>query len=450
MTIDSDAFRERIGLLIGQEAVRTQGGTGSWSIDLRAPLAVVTPTTLEQMVEMVKLADGEDFVIAPAGNGSWLHLGNVMERVDMVLRTAKLNRMLEFEPRDLTCSVEAGMSVVDLQKLTGAHGLFLPLDPPAGLKATVGGLAAANRSGPARLRFGTMRDWVLGIEILHADGSLSKAGGKVVKNVSGYDLDKLYVGSLGTLGILTKLNLRLAPIPEARKTLCFAAPSSESVRAFTQELRRRTPLEPAAMVAADPLARAWLPPDAAALPPPAGEGWAVAVRFADVEAAVEWQIGETRRLAAAHGFAEAGDPVGGEAGARLWTALSDFPIPWGKLVIRASFLANHLWVFLDKARVAASEAGVECGVLAHPALGIAFLKLGRPAKAESAVAMIEAMCAAARTSHGNVLIEAAPPAVKLAIDVWGDPPPALEIMRRIKHAYDPKRIFNRGRFAGRI
>lgn len=450
MAIDSDAFRERIGLLIGQEAVRTQGGTGAWSIDLKAPLGVITPTSLDHMIEMVKLADREGFIVAPVGNGSWLHLGNIPERVDMVLRTAKLNRMIEFEPRDLTCSVEAGMSVVDLQQLAAAHGLFLPLDPPLGLRATVGGLAAANRYGPARLRFGTMRDWVLGVELLHVDGSISKAGGKVVKNVSGYDLSKLYVGSLGTLGIIVRLNLKLAPIPECRQTLCFTAQRATSLAEFTRELRAKTPLAPAALAAANLPARQALPADASPLPEPPADGFAVAVRYADRTETVEWELGLTRTLAAAHGFIEAGPPVTGEAGAKLWTAISDFTVPWGKIVLRATLLPGRLWAFLDAALAIVRAGSLECGTLLHPALGIAYLKLPRPPKVEAAAPMIDAIRASARETGGNVIVEAAPPAVKQAIDVWGDPPAGIELMRQIKQLYDPKGILNRGRFVGRI
>ncbi|MBI1849755.1 MAG: FAD-binding oxidoreductase [Planctomycetes bacterium] len=450
MTIDSDAFRERIGLLIGQEAVRTQGGTGAWSVDLRAPFAVVTPADLREITEMVKLANAEGLQVAPAGNGSWLHLGNIPERVDMVLRTTKLNRMVEFEPRDLTCTVEAGMSVVDLQKLVAVHGLFLPLDPPFGLRATVGGLAAANRYGPARLRYGTMRDWVLGATLLHADGSTSKAGGRVVKNVSGYDLTKLYIGSLGTLGVLVSLNLKLAPIPENRIALLGLAPSASAVDGFLKEVRRLTPLQPAAFVAVDAAARKDLHADAGPLAEPGPDAFAVAVRFADTAEVVEWACNETRRMAAAHGFVEAGEPLTGEKEAKFWTAISDFPVPWGKIVLRATTLPGQLLPFAAKARDAVRAASLEPAMLLHPALGVTYLRLARPPKIETAAPLIEAVRKIAAEGGGNVIVEAAPPAVKERIDVWGEPAESIEIQRKIKQLYDPNRIFNRGRFLGRI
>src|SRR5712692_2625439 len=189
------------------------------AIDGIASTPRVTPASREEMAEALRLADSRGQAVAPVGGGTQLDLGMPPARLDLVIETTRLNTVVEYEPADLTVTVEAGLRFDELQKRLGEQGQFLALDPPAAPGATLGGLMATNASGPLRYAYGTARDVVIGTRVANPDGTITHAGGRVVKNVAGYDLNKLYIGSLGTLGVIVELSFKLAPIPPTTNTI---------------------------------------------------------------------------------------------------------------------------------------------------------------------------------------------------------------------------------------
>src|SRR3954464_14425830 len=194
----------------------------------------------------------------PWGGGTRISLGFPPRAADLVVQTAKLNEIVEYEPADLTVTVQAGMRMAELQARLRAEGQMLALDPAAADRATIGGLIAANASGPLRLLYGTARDLVIGTRVVNADGVISKAGGRVVKNVAGYDLNKLYVGSLGTVGVIVELSFKLHPLPQAQGLLLASFGSAEDA-AGTIAALMRSPLGPGAIEVLDAGAAAGLP-----------------------------------------------------------------------------------------------------------------------------------------------------------------------------------------------
>src|SRR5258708_6536249 len=188
-------------------------------IDVMSSVARVTPASREELAEALHAADSRGQAVAPVGAGTQLDLGMPPSRLDLVIETTRVNKVVEYEPADLTVTVEAGLRFADLQKQLAEQGQFLALDPPAAPGATIGGLIATNASGPLRFAYGTARDLVIGTRVANPDGTVTHAGGRVVKNVAGYDLNKLYIGSLGTLGIIVPLSLKLAPVPPATHTI---------------------------------------------------------------------------------------------------------------------------------------------------------------------------------------------------------------------------------------
>jgi glycolate oxidase FAD binding subunit len=184
-------------------------------VDGRTPCGVVFPGSAEEVARVVRVAATAGVPVVPWGGGTQMHRGAPPADGAVVLGLRRLDRVLEHEPADLTATAEAGITVDLLQAALGARGQWLPLDPPAPAETTLGGVLAANLSGPRRHGYGTARDHVIGIRVVTADGQLVRAGGKVVKNVAGYDLAKLYIGSRGTLGIVVDATLKLRPCPEA-------------------------------------------------------------------------------------------------------------------------------------------------------------------------------------------------------------------------------------------
>src|ERR671913_300547 len=182
------------------------------------PDFVVEPGSIEEISAVMKLAASEDLAVAPRGSGTKMHIGDPPRRLDLIVSTARMNEVLEHTPGDQIVRLEAGVKLEDLQKHISGSDQMLAIDPPES-GSTIGGIVAANSSGPRRYRYGTIRDLIIGMTVVLHDGTVAKAGGKVVKNVAGYDLSKLFTGSLGTLGVIATCNFRLHPRPETARTV---------------------------------------------------------------------------------------------------------------------------------------------------------------------------------------------------------------------------------------
>ena len=221
---------------------------GDYAVDGIAPQAAVFPAKSEDVSEVLSFATGEGKRVTPWGGGTQMSLGNVPTGVDLVLGLSRLDRLHFHEPADLVASVEAGVTLASLQSTLARRGQFLPLEVPFPALATVGGVLAANSSGPSRLAYGTARDWLIGIVVAQADGTVTKSGGRVVKNVTGYDLNKLYIGSLGTLGVILEATFKLAPMPEDKRTLIGTYSSLSAAMQAAEELFRSSPTPQALLV----------------------------------------------------------------------------------------------------------------------------------------------------------------------------------------------------------
>src|SRR4051812_47178313 len=172
-----------------------------------------------EVSQVVREANESNQVVIPRGGGTRMGLGFPPTAADVLLHTTNLDRVVDYEPADLTLTIEAGATLEEVQELLRPEGQFLALDPPLASQSTLGGIIASNASGPLRLAYGSARDLVIGTRVVNADGISTKAGGRVVKNVAGYDLNKLYIGSLGTVGIVVELSFKLWPLPHAEATL---------------------------------------------------------------------------------------------------------------------------------------------------------------------------------------------------------------------------------------
>src|SRR5439155_13669658 len=228
---------------------------------------------------IVALAHDDGLVVVPRGGGSALELGRPPARVDVVIDLSGLDQVLEYNPDDLTITVQAGITAGALAALLAPRRQFLALDPPGAATRTLGGMTATNATGPLRVRYGTMRDLLLGVRFVQADGQVTWGGSKVVKSVTGYDVPKLMVGALGTLGVLTELTLRLHARPEVERTSLVLLPDARVVQALVARILD-TPLQPNRLEAFDAAT-------AAALGAPASPG--IAISFGSVEAAVAEQ-----------------------------------------------------------------------------------------------------------------------------------------------------------------
>jgi glycolate oxidase FAD binding subunit len=415
---------------------------GPYVVDGRTPGAVVLPGTTAEVQRVVRAAAEAGWPVVPWGGGTRMALGPPPREGALVLVTRRLRRVVEHEPGDLTATVEAGLTIEALQAALGARGQWLPLDPPLPGRATLGGVLAATTAGPRRQLYGTARDLVIGLRIVGPDGELVRAGGKVVKNVAGYDLAKLHIGALGTLGILVEVSLKLRPRPEADRGLLGAFPNAPAALAAARGL---VDLGPHSLEAIDAVLVGAGEPLGPRRP---GERALLLVAFEGLQATVAWQCAEAgRRLRAGAALAvtaldEAGTTLALDA-VRDCRA-SEAPA-WAvaTVVVPGAALARYL-------AAAVQAASPALAVAAHAGLGIATLFLGAggepPPSTAQAIAVLEALRAGARAHEGHLRLDRAPLPVKEKMSVWEPPGPTHSLMRAIKTRLDPAGVMNPGRF----
>lgn len=398
------------------------------------------PASAEALADALRDASARDQPIVPWGAGRLQHLGGPPPPGALILGTSALARVLDYTPADLTITVEAGASLGAIQDLLRPHAQWLPWDPPAPADATIGGLLAAGRSGALRLGYGTPRDWALGMRVALGDGRLVKSGGKVVKNVAGYDLHKLHIGALGTLGVIVEVTFKLAPLPERVESLGAVCPRPVAL-ALSEQLRAH-PLAPVSLALAERVGGlADLPGDPAHT--------RLVVRFAGVDRAVERQIRTARERIERAGATPI--PLGDQQSQAVWGALSAFaaPSPAPDLLIRAGAPASALADTLGALARCAPPGGDPAQVVGYAGVGLAYARWPIPATvAPGGVAAALEELRAALAPGGYAVVEDAPADLRARLDIWGPPPPTLALMRALKAQWDPRGTLNPGRYLG--
>lgn len=341
-----------------------------------------------------------------------------------VVETTSLGRLLAHDPADMTVSVEAGMPLRDLQEVLREKGQWLALDPPTeGAGATVGGLLATGDSGPRRLRYGGLRDLVIGITIVLADGTVARVGGKVIKNVAGYDLSKMFYGSLGTLGLVAEVVLRLHP-----------RPGTSATATLTCSAQRATDIAVALMASAlEPAAVDWVQaPDAG--PDGAADG-RLAVRFEGTAAGVQAQRAGAAELLA--GGAEPQWSTGDEE-QELWDSLAAEHLPADTATsASAATLPTRTPAVAAALAEAARAAGATGRLASRPALGLHTARLSGPGDAVAAAFQSWRTQVLDGGTGASVLLRDRPADVDDAVDALGPAPAAVELMRSLKRRLDP-------------
>ncbi len=387
----------------------------SYQVDGLAPQVAVRPGSYEEVANVLRYARSEGLAVIPWGGGTMMHAGNVPSRYDIALSLSRLDQLIEHEPADLTVTCQAGMALTQLQRHLGASGQLLPLGPFPEAEATIGGILAANASSAVRYAYGAPRDVTIGLRVVTADGHLTRAGGKVVKNVAGYDLCKLYIGSLGTLGVIVEATFKVAPVPKAQSAVSLAFPTPAAACSFGTELLRRG-LSLRAMQLLGPLRDSAIP-------------WRLDLDLAGSPLAVQRSQKEITALAAG-GVASPVTPDAGQtAPATLACKLSVLPSQLPTLIARLTELDD----------LPAIEALPTIGVLRASWTQI-----------DDAEATLERVRSIASTLNTSCIVERCPIELKRKIDVFGDAPPSFDLMRRVKEQFDPTSVLSPGRFLGRL
>jgi glycolate oxidase FAD binding subunit len=393
------------------------------------PSFVVEPGSVEEMSGLMRLFSREGLAVAPRGGGTKMYLGDPPRELDVILSTARMNGVIEHVPGDQVVRVQAGIRLEDLQERLAGSDQMLAIDPPE-RGATIGGIVAANSSGPRRLRYGTVRDLIIGIRVVLSDGTVSKAGGKVVKNVAGYDLSKLFTGSLGTLGVIAEANFRLHPVREVAKTVLIEVDDPGAIEGAAQDLTH----SPFSQFVLDALEMRW-----------EGDKGILAVLFEGIEAGVEAQTATASQLVRSYGEVRVLEEDEG-----LWEDLRQRPWSEGGVGLKVNAPPADLGAVLESVLGAAGRRDVEARIAGHAGTGVTFVGLlggGEDANAEITEELREIW----RRRGGSVVLESGPVGLKRRVGTWGTGGrDDLGLMRRVKEKFDPRGTLNPGRFIGGI
>ncbi len=414
-------LQSELGGIVGSEYV--QPATSADMVDGVQPQLVVSPGSGDEVARVLRLANAAGLAIAPRGGGTKLGWGNRPERLDLVVSTRRLNEVLEHAWGDMTATVQAGCTVSAFQHQLAQHGQHLVLDPLWLDAATIGGILATNDSGALRVRFGTLRDLILGITVALPDGTLAKSGGKVVKNVAGYDLPKLMTGALGTLGIIVDATFRLYPLPAETTILRVAPASIQSANDLMVRVLDST-LVPTGLqchVAVNQAPEVW-------------------IRFEGMRAALEAQLEQLRQICEATSISQTLTTHD------LWPGLRRM---WQRsqatLICKTSVLPSDIAAMVKAVERVARPLRLDWELVAQ-AVGVGSLRL-HGANDQALLAALTIIRAEITTLGGTVVVLDAPLGVKQQIDVWG-PTKAPALMRRVKDHFDPQHMLNPGRFVG--
>lgn len=446
--------RELAGI-VGEEHVREDAeALAVLAVEEVAPAVAVAPASAEEVAAILRFASSHDLTVVPAGGFVRQGIGGVPERVDIVLETRRLASLEHYDPGDLTLGAGAGMTLATLDAELAAHQQFLPVESPRAERETVGGLLAAAASSPLRHGYGGLRDYCIGVHFVTGDGRIAKGGGRVVKNVAGYDLMKLLIGSFGTLGVLVSANFKVFPRPRQTATFACDFASAEEALAFRDRLLHST-LSPICLELVSPRAEEYLREaptprsvddhhPAAPVKLEAG-AWRVLLRAAGSDAVLARY---RRELGSA-----VSQELAGDAEAAFWRQLLRFEETVLARHHNAMLVSASLPLSAVAGALAAAERALDnnflpaaVGRFGAGSLEIAFLPLlVDPPSAMQYVAAVSAF-RGALPRDASAVVTRCPREAKLHFDVWGSSPTDRECMRTVKRAMDPAGILNRGRF----
>jgi glycolate oxidase FAD binding subunit len=432
----------------------------AYEIDRKLPAAAVRPGSSEEVAEIVKFAASEKLALVATGARTKLGIGYAPSRYDLALDMTRLNKVIAYDPGDLTLSVEAGVPLAKLAQVLAEHRQFLPLPVPFVNRTTIGGLIASGVDSPLRQFYGTARDFLLGMEFVTGEGVAAKSGGRVVKNVTGYDIHKLMIGALGTLGVITRVNFKTFPMPLATRGFIARFATSENALAMRHRIAQSA-LTPLTLEIFSPRVAELFSSDAASryerAPMPANvisnTEWALTTGYAGNERVLERFAKDLQRMAEQSGatgvtiLAENLPPAWARKREFIPIALASSP---ATTIVKMSVLPMRMKEALASAQKSADSNNLRWAAMAR-GLGIIYFAILPSDHTEecrqrvaNATTAIQEVCA---KLAGHATIPWCPAEWKSTLQIWGPPRPDFPQMQKVKCVFDSQKILSPGRFA---
>ncbi|MBC8233378.1 FAD-binding oxidoreductase [bacterium] len=447
---DSGALTDEFKRIVGTEnLLLNKDELSYYTVDGICSEVVVFPSEESQVKRILESAYRHDATVIPRGHGSKMGLGGIPTRADVILSLERLNSVIELLPDDLTVTVQAGITLSELQRQLLPKNLTLPIDPPGGRKtspvlATLGGIVATNSNGPGRLKYNSLRDLVIGIKVILADGTIIKAGGKTVKNVSGYDMKKLFIGSLGTLGVIVEITARLAPLSETGQTILASfAELPQATKVVANILKSE--LLPKSIELFSPVGA-----DLLGMP---SEHFLLVIDIEDVKESVSRQSGQIKQICESEKSSNVNAIQGQERDALLGI-MQDWPMIDAEsdtqVCCKISLPIGRVAEAFQAIENTAEQGNLDTAIMSHAGSGIIYVILTPQTDQAQFEATIENLALMAQQFGGISIVEHAPAEIKGNIDVWGATRSDIALMRQIKEQLDSKNLLNPGRFVGGI
>ena len=441
----------RVADIVGVPNVITEPqALAAYSVDGVAPQIAACPASAQEVSELVKFAAAEKLAIIPTGARTKLSIGMPPSRYDLAIDMTRLDRVISYDPGDLTLSVEPGIPLARLAKVLAEHNQFLPLAVPFYESATVGGTLASGVDSPLRQAYGTARDFVLGMEFASGDGALTKSGGRVVKNVSGYDLHKLFLGSIGSLGVITRINFKTFPLPPARRGFVASFNSLEAAL----ELRKRiaaSPISPATLdIVNSEMAQLLFPAETGA-----SSTWHVLAGLSGSTAVLDRCTNDLCSMAGSCGAKDVTLPSDAEYETlssnlreAIPLAVKSFP---SSIVLKLTAVPSDASGVVQLLESQSRSHNLPAAILIR-GVGIMYwtIALQSSTSLEPARAMCQSVLAPPANSKPDfrATVLACPLELKRQISIWGPPREDSILHQRVKRAFDPHNIFAPGRLVG--
>ena len=457
----SPSVTSRLAEIVGAANVASDfAQLATYEIDRKLPAAAVRPATSEEVAEIVKFAAAEKLALVATGARTKLGIGYAPSRYDLALDMTRLNKLIAYDPGDLTLSVEAGVPLAKLAQLLAEHHQFLPLPVPFVNRTTIGGVIASGVDSPLRQFYGTARDFLLGMEFVTGEGVAAKSGGRVVKNVTGYDIHKLMIGALGTLGVITRVNFKTFPMPLAARGFVARFATFENALDMRQRIAQ-SPLTPLTMEILSPRVAELFGSDAAtryeraAMPTNviSNNEWALTTGYAGNDRVVERFAAELQRMAEQSGatgvtiLAENLPPAWARKREFIPIALASSP---ATTIVKISVLPMRMKDALAAAQKSAESNNLRWAAMAR-GVGIIYFAILPSDHTEewrtrvtNAASAIQEACA---KLAGHATVPWAPAEWKSTLQIWGPQRPDAPQMQKLKSVFDPQNILSPGRFA---